>query len=240
MILEDFYLKLKIYKLSTEYLKDISFECKNENITILGANGAGKTTLAKAIVGLYENNSIFIDDISFYKLNSKKRAEVLNYIPSKLEVFDEYISVKEYLYLSILNGVKEETLEDVMSLLNIQHLKDKSCKLLSSGESQLLLFASALLQNSTYTIFDEPTANLDSDKKINIYKVLQNNTKGFNIVITHDLNLAYKLGYRIINIDHGTISFDGNSKEFFEPNNLQKFFGDSIKQIDGYYMVNYE
>ncbi len=239
MILEDFYLKLKIDKFQTEYLKDISFECKNENITILGANGAGKTTLAKAIVGLYENDAIFIDDTPFNKLSSKKRAEILNYIPSKLEIFDEYISVKEYLYLSILNGIEEDQLDKVMKLLDIQHLENKSCKQLSSGESQLLLFASALLQNSTYTIFDEPTANLDSDKKINIFKALQNQTKGFNIVITHDLNLAYKLGYRIINIDYGTISFDGSSKEFFEPNNLQKFFGDSIKQIDGYYMVNY-
>jgi iron complex transport system ATP-binding protein len=236
-------LKLKIDNLRTEYLDNICFELQNEPLIILGSNGAGKTTLAKALVNLLENKSVSIDGRAVYKLNAKERAQFLNYVPSKLEVFDEYLSTKEYLELCLLNGAHYEDIESVMGTLEIGYLKNQSCKSLSSGESQLLLFASALLQKAHYTIFDEPTANLDSDKKIKIFNVLKQTPEHFHIIITHDLNLAHHLGYRTLFLEKGKLLFDGSSKDFFETKNLERFFGNSIKKVvDGdqnFYRVNF-
>lgn len=231
-------MKLRVDNITTSYLRDISFELENENVVILGSNGAGKTTLSKVIVGLEEHGSVYYNGESVSALGAARRSEVLNFIPSKLEVFDEYIDVEEFLGLSLLNGSDQSAMESVMKRLEIEHLKNSSCKAISSGESQMVLFASGLLHNAALSIFDEPTANLDSDKKIKVYETLKEHT-GWKMVITHDLNLAYQLGYRILFLQHGKLVYDGSYEAFFASENLERLFGNSIKRVEGYFMVNY-
>ncbi|MEW6551483.1 MAG: ABC transporter ATP-binding protein [Campylobacterota bacterium] len=232
-------MKLEVNNLSTAFLKNISLCIEDENVVILGSNGAGKTTLAKYIVNLNECENIYFDDLQVSKMSAKQRAVNLNFIPSKLEVYDEYIDVEEFLELSILNGSLREDLDKFLQELGLHHLKNKSTRFLSSGESQMVLFISGLLQNSTLSIYDEPTANLDNDKKIKIYQMLRNSNKN-KIVITHDLNLAYRLGFRIIYLQNGEKIFDGTKDEFFKDENLSFIFGDSIKRVDDFFMVNFQ
>jgi len=231
-------LKLHVDNATTSYLRNISFELENENVVILGSNGAGKTTLAKLIVALVENDYVTVDGERVSDLSAKRRAQILNFIPSKLEIFDEYIDVEEFLHLSLLNGTTQRDIESLLARLEIGHLKNSSCKCISSGESQLVLFVSGLLHNAALSIFDEPTANLDSDKKIKVYEALQA-FAGWKIVITHDLNLAYRLGYRVLYMEQGRVVYDGSCESFFDPHNLEKLFGTSIKKVDEYFMVNY-
>lgn len=231
-------MKLHVDNITTSYLRDISFELENENVVVLGSNGAGKTTLSKVIVGLETHDNVIYDGERVSELGAARRSEALNFIPSKLEVFDEYIDVEEFLGLSLLNGSDQSTMESVMKRLGIEHLKNSSCKAISSGESQMVLFASGLLHNAALTIFDEPTANLDSDKKIKVYETLKEHP-GWKMVITHDLNLAYQLGYRILYLQQGELIYDGNCEAFFASENLERLFGNSIKRVEGYFMVNY-
>lgn len=231
-------MKLHVDHVTTSYLRNISFELHNENAVILGSNGAGKTTLAKVIVGLESCGEVCLEGKRIADLSAKSRAESVNFIPSKMEVFDEYIDVEEFLQLSLLRGTTQSDLKSVLKQLGIEHLKHSSCKCISSGESQLVLFASGLLHNAKLSIFDEPTANLDSDKKIKVFETLREHS-GWKIVITHDLNLAYKLGYRILFLQQGELVYDGSCERFFEVENLERLFGSSVKKVDEYFMVNY-
>jgi len=230
--------KLHVDNVTTSYLRNISFELEDENVVILGSNGAGKTTLSKVIVALEEHGSVVYDGEKVSAMGAARRSKALNFIPSKLDVFDEYIDVEEFLHLSLLNGSCQGDMDAVLKRLGIEHLKNSSCKAISSGESQLVLFASGLLHNAALSIFDEPTANLDSEKKIKVYETLKEHM-GWKIVITHDLNLAYQLGYRILFLQQGELVFDGSSEAFFASENLERLFGNSIKQVEGYFMVNY-
>lgn len=238
MISEGFYVKLDVENVTTSYLRNISFALENENAVILGSNGAGKTTLSKVIVGLEENSNVRYNGEKISALGAARRSKALNFIPSKLEVFDEYIDVEAFLQLSLLNGSDQSVMDAVLNRLGIEHLKNNSCKGISSGESQMVLFASGLLHNAELSIFDEPTANLDSDKKIKVYETLKNHP-GWKVVITHDLNLAYQLNYRILFLQHGELVYDGNCEQFFEAANLERLFGNSIKRVEEYFMVNY-
>jgi iron complex transport system ATP-binding protein len=231
-------LKLHVNNVTTSYLKNISFEVENENVIILGSNGAGKTTLSKIIVALEENHNVYYGGEKISALSAARRCEIVNFIPSKLEVFDDYLDVEEFLQLSLLNGSTPCEVERVLKKLCIEHLKNSPCKCISSGEAQLVLFASGLLHNAALTIFDEPTANLDSDKKIKVYEALKE-YGGWKIVITHDLNLAYRLGYRVLYMEQGQLLFDGSNEAFFTAANLERLFGNSIKRLDDYFMVNY-
>lgn len=231
-------MKLAVNDLTTGYLRKISFSLDNENLVILGSNGAGKTTLAKAIVNLVENDTVTYDGRKVSQMGAKERAEKLTFVPSRLDVFDEYLTVREYLELCVLSGPSREKVAEVMERVGISALGDASCTGISSGESQLVLFASGLLQDAELTFFDEPTANLDSDRKIAIYDLLRTQRR-FTAVITHDLNLAYRLGHRILFLRNGEAVFDGAAGDFFAPSSLASLFGDSVIRVGEHFMVNY-
>jgi len=224
---------IRIKDYTSDILKNINLDIES-NLCILGSNGAGKSTLAKLLCGLTPSTHIHIFGKRLDKLDAKTRAAYINYIPPKLEVFDPYISLSEYLLLSRLYG--DITLKSALQRLNLQHLKDKPLQTLSSGEQQLTLIASALLHGAKITIFDEPSANLDPKKTKQIFHILKEDTTTTKIVITHDLNIAYKLGYDIVFIKDGEVVFHGSNEVFFS--DTEQFFGDAIMQtIDKYFVV---
>jgi len=227
---------LKIENYNSNILKAITFELKErEHLIILGSNGAGKSTLAKVLCGITHANNLFIHNKKLNSLSSEERIKAINYIPPKLEIFDEYLTLQEYLQLSQLFSTKKP--KDILELLKIEHLKDKPCRELSSGEQQLTMIGTAILHNAKITILDEPTANLDPQKSRDIYHLLKSEMLQSKIIITHDLNLAYHLGYNICYMDKGKISFLGSNQKFFQESNLHKFFGTSIAMVEEYVVM---
>ncbi|HFU75007.1 MAG TPA: ATP-binding cassette domain-containing protein [Arcobacter sp.] len=208
---------LKLDNFSNYILDNLSLEIENKNLIILGSNGSGKTTLAKVLAGLLSDK--IIDN------------KLINYIPTNLDIFDEFMDVDQYLHLSYFN--KNINKKEVFELLEISDLENKKVKSLSSGESQLVLFASAILHNAKYTILDEPTANLDPQKIKTIFHLIKNNyILNHKIIITHNLNLAYKLGFDIIYLKNGKIDFNGSSKEFFNQKTLDVYFDTTVQIKD--------
>ena len=103
-----------------------------------------------------------------------------------------------------------------------------------------MLLASSILHNALYTIFDEPTSNLDPNHIKNVFKLLNDTNNLQNkLIITHDLNLAYKLKYDIVFLQDGKISFNGTNEEFFSSNNLQSIFKNSVKKIQDNIVVDF-
>ena len=90
---------LKIDNYNSQILDNISFELNSKNLIILGPNGAGKTTLAKVLSGIINNDSIKIDNINPSKTHGKLKTKMINYIPAKLEIFDSFITVEEFVLL---------------------------------------------------------------------------------------------------------------------------------------------
>ena len=222
---------LQIKHYSDAILKNIHLELKDrQNLIILGSNGAGKSTLAKVLCGITPSTHVTLQGQNLNKIDKKERTKLINYIPAKLEIFDEYITLDEYLNLSKLHSLLES--KNMLKLLEIEHLTNKPCQQLSSGEQQLTMLATAILHNAKITIFDEPTANLDPQKSRDIYSLLKSNILQSKIIITHDLNLAYNLGYDIIYIKNGKIDFNGSSKKFFNESNLNDYFGTSVRLIE--------
>ena len=224
-------------------LQDINIDI-NEHITILGANGSGKSTLAKTICNLIDySGKITIYGKDIKKLSYKDRAKTISYIPTKLEVYDNNISVEEFVLLSRF-AYKKNFMEYVdadkkivmqnLEFLNIDHLKKAPLGSLSSGETQLTLIAGALSQESKVIIFDEPTANLDpyNSKKIaNIIKKLKQNHQ--IMLITHDLHLASYIDTPILFIkDKKALYYEDN---FFKTKTLKELYGVDFNGLEVQY-----
>lgn len=230
---------LEINNYTNQILKNISFGLKkNENLIILGANGAGKSTLAKVLSNLITN-----DKVSFFKenINSisyEKKAKLINYIPPKLEVFDEYISVYEFLELSFINSINRKKIDEVITLLKLEKIKNIACNDLSSGEKQLLLLASSIIHNAKITIFDELTANMDITRVKEAFEIFNSKLLQQKVIITHNLDLAFHLRYKILYLNEGEIKFFGSSEEFFSKDILEKFYENCLKVVDGHLVVN--
>jgi len=224
---------IKLQNYSNYILNNIDLTIDN-NLVILGSNGAGKSTLAKILSGVIKSENVYINNINLNRINLNKKASLINYIPPNLDIFDKYITIKDYLELSnISNSIN---IQDITDRLNISYLLNKSRY--SSGEAQLILVVSALIHNAKITIFDEPTANLEPKRVVEIFNILKSDSLKTKIIITHDINLAHKLGYDILYLRDGNIEFNGSSKEFFKDKNLYNIFSNSVKRVGDIFVVN--
>ncbi|WP_418185556.1 ATP-binding cassette domain-containing protein [Aliarcobacter vitoriensis] len=230
---------LEIKNYNNFILKNISFCLENgENLLILGENGAGKSTLAKVLSNLIPNDNVKIFQESLSKISNSKRAEYINYIPPKFEIFDEFMTVLEFLESSFIKDFDEKKLNEVLNILKLDKFSQKSCKNLSSGEKQLLLMASSILHNAKITIFDELTANLDISRIKDIFLLLKSDLLNQKIIITHNLDFAFALKYKVLFLKEGEIEFFGESEEFFNDENLEKFYNKTIKKLQNHLVVD--
>jgi len=230
---------LEINNYNSTILKDISFLLnENENLIILGQNGAGKSTLAKVLSNLIENDEVKLFDENINDISDNKRASLINYIPPKFEIFDEYVTLREFLELSTIDFIDNKKLDKVISLLGLEKLENRYCKAFSSGEKQLVLLASSIMHDAKITIFDELTANLDISRLKEVYDIFKSDFLQQKIIITHNLDLAYALKYKILYLQDGEIKFFGSNDEFFSDENLKKFYNSSIKKVNEHLVVN--
>ncbi|WP_121626264.1 ATP-binding cassette domain-containing protein [Poseidonibacter antarcticus] len=230
---------LEINNYNSNILSDITFSLKtNENLIILGENGAGKSTLAKVLSNLIENNNVNVFNQNISDLSDNKRSEYINYIPPKLSIFDEYITLREFFELACINQIDNKKIDDLINILNLEKLEHKHCKAFSSGEKQLLLLGSSIMHNAKITIFDELTANLDISRLKEVFDIFKANYLQQKIVITHNLDLAYALKYKVLYMKDGKILFFGENDEFFSTENLKRFYNNSIQKVNEHLVVN--
>jgi len=214
-------------------LENVSVKIKN-HLSILGANGSGKSTLAKAICGLssYEG-TIHFNGVDIQELSPKQKAKAIAYIPAKLDIYDSFISVEEFVLLgrfaykkNFFDYSKEDKAIalEMLEFLQVSHLKSNAVSSLSSGEQQLVLIAQALAQQSDTIIVDEPTANLDPYNSKIIAQQIQTLKQSHQIIlITHDIHLASYVNSPVLFIkDTKAYTYE---KEFFQNETLQKLYG---------------
>lgn len=94
--------------------------------------------------------------------------------------------------------------------MDIYEVKDKYPKQLSGGENQRFSILRAIISNPKIVIADEPTGNLDSINSEQIYKLIRDLHKKFQItfiIVTHAIINPLK-NERIISLKDGIIIED--------------------------------
>ena len=201
-------------------LRHINLEInKGDTIVLQGSNGCGKSTLLKLLNGLifaeegeyyYDNELITQDkmkDSKFSKSFHKHIGFVFQNPDVQLFCNNVY---EEIAFGPIQMGLSDEEIKkrvsDLLTLLNIEHIRDRAPYHLSGGEKKRVALASVLSMNPEVLVLDEPLAGLDKNTQdwlIDFLQELQSVGKTL-IISTHDDSLAHLLGDRIVymNDDH--------------------------------------
>ena len=201
-------------------LSNVSFNIDEGDILcIVGPNGSGKSTLIKGILGLIKPMKGKI------KFNDLKQ-EFIGYMPQETKVDANFpASVLEIVLsgtlntkglLSFYNKTDKERALNSLKILNISNLKNKCFCDLSGGQRQKVLLARSLCATKRLLILDEPSNNLDSKSKSDLYETIKDLNKNHHItiiMITHDLDHNNLIGNKILSLREDEI-FYGNTKDF--------------------------
>lgn len=203
-------------------LKNVNLKIEeNDFICVVGPNGSGKSTLIKGILGLIKPIS---GTITFNNL----KQNFIGYMPQETKVDSNFpASVLEIVLSGTLNKKSRSlfyTKEDKklaiknLKILGIENLKNKHFSELSGGQRQKVLLARSLCATSKLLILDEPSNNLDSKSKKNLYDILKNLNKNYNItiiMITHGLDHNNLIGNKILSLREDDI-FYGTTEDFIK------------------------
>lgn len=211
-------MKLEIINLNKYYgdlhaLNNFSYSFENGIYGILGPNGAGKSSLVKILCQLIKPNS---GDIIFNgeKINNSLKKEI-GVMPQQQELYPNF-SVNEFMfYMSALKGLTKKDagrqIDKLLKVVKLDEYKYKKIQQLSGGMKQRLLIAQTLLGNPPVLIFDEPTAGLDPNQRIEIRNFLSTLSKNHIILIsTHVVQDVESIADEIIFLKNGVIIKSGD------------------------------
>lgn len=236
------------YPFEEPVLNDINLKIhKGEKISILGVNGCGKSTLLKMLSGLlYPKTGVFqafgaevleksFDNDNFSKAYHRKVGFIFQ--DSDVQLFCS--TVEEEIAFGLLQlGLSEQEVKqrisDVIRMLNIEHLRNKTPFKLSGGEKKKVAIASVLVMNPEVLILDEPTNGLDPRTQRWLVELLValNNSGKTLITSTHNLELVQEISDRSILFDEAhKIVADLPTQELFKNIELLK----SVNLVDEYY-----
>lgn len=220
-------------------LKGIDLDIKpGETVVILGKSGAGKSVLLRHIIGLEnpDTGSITVAGEDIHDPDFSKH-HVLAMVFQSSALFNS-LTVEENvaLYLREHKVFPDDTRvkEIVSSALEIVGLAGKEKvmpSVLSGGMKRRVATARALVMNPDILLFDEPTSGLDPMMTRTIGDLicdLKSQVTITQIVVTHDIDLAFYVADRIAILSEGRIiqvgtpdqirgSKDFAVKEFISP-----------------------
>ncbi|MCH5343427.1 MAG: ABC transporter ATP-binding protein [Acetatifactor sp.] len=187
--------------------------CKRECVALMGDNGCGKSTLLKLVNGLIfpEEGRFFfhgreiteetLKDSRFSKWFHQKMGFVFQ--NSDIQLFCGSVW-EEIAFGPRQMGLSEEEVvvrvEDVISLLKLEKLRDRAPYHLSGGEKRKTALACILSMNPEVLVLDEPLAGLDRRTREWLTDFLMElKEAGKTLLIsTHDEEFARRLADRLV------------------------------------------
>lgn len=204
-------------------LRDLNFTInEGEYVCLFGDNGSGKSTLVKTILGLIPKSR---GEINFAKDISQRS---IGYLPQHNENLADFpASVYEVVRSGCLNRTgfrpfynKQEAkrTRDMMKVLEISDLENRSYSELSGGQQQRVLLARALCATDKLLVLDEPFTGLDATTAKNLHEALSKINKELGvtlIIVSHFIEDLLKYSTKVIHLSQDCL-FCGKPEEYKE------------------------
>ena len=115
------------------------------------------------------------------------------------------------------NDRLDELVKAKLALVGMDGFQNYYPAKLSGGQKKRVALARAIALNPEVILYDEPTTGLDPIRADIINELILKTQKELgitSIVVTHDMNSAYKIGDRIIMLHNGKVLLEGNADTF--------------------------
>ena len=221
-----------------EVLHNLSFSLEKGLFHgLVGPNGSGKTTLIDLLLANIAPSSGAVEfkekEVSSYRRGPL--AQEIALVPQEFIInFDftvfEVVLMGRHPYIPRFanpSSTDIDIVNDVITILGIEQLKDRYITQLSGGEKQRVVVARALAQSTPILLLDEATSSLDIQHSIQIFKVLKDKVKRLQTTVVaaiHDLNFAAAYCDSIILLNHGHIITMGSPEKVLTPEYLSDIF----------------
>jgi phospholipid/cholesterol/gamma-HCH transport system ATP-binding protein len=207
-------------------LQDISFDvAQGETKVILGGSGSGKTTILRLILGLFkpDRGSITIGGEDIGRLSDRGLTLVrrnMAMVFQSAALFDSQ-SVRENVGYRLWEEGRlsdaeiEPIVRQSLQFVGLEDAIEKMPGELSGGMRKRVGIARALASGAPLILYDEPTAGLDPVNAFAIgHLLLQLKAKGVTqVVVTHDLDLAFRVADHLVMLQRGRMVFAGSPQE---------------------------
>ncbi len=172
-----------------------------EVVGLVGPSGSGKSTLLKCLGAVIEptagrmtlgGQTIFDAEWKIEDLRTLRRDRIgfifqAPYLIPFLDVTDNVALLPMLAGLS--NAHSRKRAQELLDALDVGHRSKASVSHLSGGEQQRVSIARALANHPPVILADEPTAPLDSERALNVVRILNQMAEQYQtaiIVVTHD------------------------------------------------------
>ena len=202
---------------TTTVLEDLNLTiAEGELVLVIGPTGSGKSSLLRLINGLvpHHTGGILAGDVSVNGISTQMTkpggmAHLIGIVgqnPANGFVAD---TVEEELafgmeVLNLPNDVMRKRVEEILDLLSLAALRNRSIATLSGGEQQRVAIGAALVTHPKVLVLDEPTSALDPIAAEEVLSILHRlvHDLGLTVVIAeHKLERVIQFADRIVYIN---------------------------------------
>tara|TARA_B100000959_G_scaffold83509_2_gene88909 strand:+ start:1322 stop:2218 length:897 start_codon:yes stop_codon:yes gene_type:complete len=193
---------------------------ESEVVALVGASGSGKSTLLNILAG-YDSPSAGQVTIAGKDLINMKGSEIEKFHREEIGFVWQQTSRNLFPYLTSLENValpmllsttsdseRKNRSEHLLNMVGMEHRSDHIPDQLSGGEQQRVAIAVGLANDPSLILADEPTGELDdrtASEILDLFGKVNQESKTTIVIVTHDPDIAYKVG-RVVVIKDGKTS----------------------------------
>jgi len=194
---------------------------KGKIVTLIGPNGSGKSTTAKIALGIYKKIEGQVE----------KYTNNVGYVPQKISI-DWTLPLRVNDFMLLTESIKDEAVNEALSLTGVVHLKNKNLGNLSGGEFQRVLLARAISRKPDLLVLDEPVQGVDFTGEIALYELIKKISDTLNcgiLLISHDLHTVMSATDHVVCLN-GHVCCSGTPSDVARNNEYKALFGEQASQ----------
>ncbi|MFX1588616.1 MAG: energy-coupling factor ABC transporter ATP-binding protein, partial [Promethearchaeota archaeon] len=217
-------------------LKSINLKIdQGEFIGIMGPTGAGKSTLCSCINGLIPLRTRGWIKGNVKTLGINTRTAKMSELGSRVGlIFQDpetqfiMMTVEDEIAIGLETlCINREEIKNriqwALKIVELEGYEEKSPDELSGGQKQRVAIASIMAMRPEILILDEPTSDLDPKGKYEVFQILEEIRKEYNLTIllvSHDTKKVLQFCSRVLLLNDGKIKFDGIPNEILQHKDL--------------------
>ncbi|MFH0914409.1 MAG: ABC transporter ATP-binding protein, partial [Chloroflexota bacterium] len=220
-------------------VKDLNLKVvPGEMVGLIGPNGCGKSTIIRALSRVITplSGRILVGGRELTRISRRELARLVGVVPqvpllpSAFTAF-EIVLMGQNPHLGFFQQESEREREiawRAMERTGTVALAERRVGELSGGEIQSLLIARVLAQETKTILLDEPTANLDIGRQIEVLDLIKGLCRKENLTViaaVHDLNLAVQYCDRLILMKEGQLHAEGTPAGVITERNIREVYG---------------